>query len=342
MATPNNQIRRRGSFAPLSAQYYYDDAIAQAGEAAELLYVRGLAFSAATLRDGLITDAQLGRGPGVGMVDAPERAARLVEVGLWVRVDGGYAVRTWLNWNNSAEEIAEAAAKDRERKRRGGRPAPPEPPAPPDPDSARNPNGLRPPANGIPGGVRNIHTEVQTEVQTQTACASDAGASDRVRDAEPLSPEPPHDDDGPEHNEPLTARPRGRPRRGGAAGVAARYGRAHTARADGIVRAAATANGIGAQLPRSEFTALCARVDETVAENQSANYTDDQLTGAVRALLDKGLNAALFGSVLRETLARRPALRAVQSRSSIAVESVRAARIEYDRRQAERLAAGGA
>ena len=43
---PNNKVRRNGSYAPLSSRYYKDDAIILAGERAELLYVRGLAFSA--------------------------------------------------------------------------------------------------------------------------------------------------------------------------------------------------------------------------------------------------------------------------------------------------------
>lgn len=41
-----NRVRRSGAYAPLSAHYYKDDVIDEAGPEAELLYVRGLAFCA--------------------------------------------------------------------------------------------------------------------------------------------------------------------------------------------------------------------------------------------------------------------------------------------------------
>lgn len=117
-----NKIRRNGSYAPLSAHYYKDDAIADAGERAELLYVRGLAFSADVLKDGFISDTQVVRFVGVGMNDAKRRAAKLVELGLWIRDEdaGGYWVSAWNKWNQSVEEIREKQAKDAERK---GRPS---------------------------------------------------------------------------------------------------------------------------------------------------------------------------------------------------------------------------
>lgn len=116
-----NRIRRNGSYAPLSAHYYKDDAIAEAGEKAELLYVRGLAFCADVLKDGFISDTQVARFVGVGMRDAPARARRLADVDLWTRDDerGGYVVRSWRKWNQTAEEIREKQIKDAERKAGG-------------------------------------------------------------------------------------------------------------------------------------------------------------------------------------------------------------------------------
>lgn len=116
MAT--NRIRRNGSYAPLSAHYYKDDAIARAGERAELLFIRGLAFCADVLEDGFISDVQLARFPGVGMKDAPVRAARLVEVGLWDRDDkrAGYVVKSWDKWNQSISEIKAKQRLDADRK----------------------------------------------------------------------------------------------------------------------------------------------------------------------------------------------------------------------------------
>lgn len=105
-----------GPYAPLSSSYYRDDAILDAGEKAELLYCRGLAFCADASSDGFISDRQVTAVVGVGMRDATARARRLVDVGLWQRVDGGYVVRSWLKWNKSAEEIGRARKLDRDRK----------------------------------------------------------------------------------------------------------------------------------------------------------------------------------------------------------------------------------
>ena len=116
-----NQIRRNGSFAPLSAHYYDDDAIIAAGERAEVLYTRSLAFAARKPADGFISDLQLTtfRLPGVRA-----RAARLCEVGLWERVEddllgtgSGYRIRSWLKHNASKAEIEEKQRKDADRKR---------------------------------------------------------------------------------------------------------------------------------------------------------------------------------------------------------------------------------
>lgn len=113
---PVNKGRRNGSYVPLSAHYYKDDAIADAGERAELLYVRGLAFCADVLSDGFISDTQLSRFVGVGMRDVRKRAQTLVEVGLWVREDKGYRVAAWMKWNKSNAEIRADASKDAGRK----------------------------------------------------------------------------------------------------------------------------------------------------------------------------------------------------------------------------------
>lgn len=113
-----NRIRRNGSYAPLSAHYYKDDAIAQAGERAELLYIRGLAFCADVLSDGFISDVQLNRHVGVGMKDPEKRAAALVEYGLWLRTDdpAGYLVNSWAKWNMTLTEIKERQQADSDRK----------------------------------------------------------------------------------------------------------------------------------------------------------------------------------------------------------------------------------
>ncbi len=120
-----NQVKRNGSYAPLSAYYYDDDAVIRAGERAEVLFTRSLAFSARQLKDGFITEAQLSR-LGAGLTGLNTRVSKLLEVGLWERVEdgtlfgeegGGYRVRMWLKWNASAEEIAVKQRRDSERKK---------------------------------------------------------------------------------------------------------------------------------------------------------------------------------------------------------------------------------
>jgi hypothetical protein len=160
---PVNKIKRNGSFAPLSAHYYKDDRVAAAGLASELLYVRGLALAADLLSDGFISDLQLSRYAGVGMKDAKRRAAKLVEVGLWEREDGGYRITAWLRWNRSRDEILGLAEKDAGRKAPKAEEQPPEPPddervdtpspngirTESEPDVPRSPNGIQPRARSL-------------------------------------------------------------------------------------------------------------------------------------------------------------------------------------------------
>lgn len=208
-----NRVRRNGSYAPLSAHYYKDDAIDEAGEAAELLYVRGLAFCADVLSDGFISDRQLVRFVGVGMFDAPDRAQRLVDVGLWVRGDGGYWVRSWLNWNRSRAEITEAQAKDSARKassRGSDRPDR----DPPDgggqdrgQDTDRNPSGVRTESERTgewtPGGVQpragaRARTPRHSTPLHDSSTSSGASADDPDSDGlfgDPAPTPPPKPDD---------------------------------------------------------------------------------------------------------------------------------------------------
>lgn len=167
---PVNKVRRNGSYAPLSAHYYLDDAIGEAGEKAEVLYCRGLAFCANVVSDGLISDRQI-LTIGVGLPGLAARADTLVKVGLWERVDGGYRVRSWLKWNRSREEIIELAERDTTRKRVRLEPDPPSERNPngihaePDPPSERNPRGTRPDSNPRARTPRNSTTRNSTTRQ---------------------------------------------------------------------------------------------------------------------------------------------------------------------------------
>lgn len=125
-----------GPYTPLAENYYLDDAILEAGEHAELLFLRCLSYLASGTTDGYISELQMRHAVGVSLRAVPKRVEKLVEVGLLVRVDGGFVVRSYLKWNKSAEEIGRYRKQDRDRKARKQ--------AEVDPNSDRNPGGVQP------------------------------------------------------------------------------------------------------------------------------------------------------------------------------------------------------
>ena len=95
-----------GNYVPLDVNYPSDAAIRMAGEAAELLFVRGLAYCKRTKTDGFIPEYDL---PvvAVGLRSVPKRVAALVAHGLWTKESGGWRVRSWPKWNRPAAREAE-------------------------------------------------------------------------------------------------------------------------------------------------------------------------------------------------------------------------------------------
>lgn len=108
-----------GLWVKLDASYYLDAAILDAGEAAEVLFLRGLALAKCTNRDGLVTHSQLNT---LGLRSLRRRIEALVRVGLWIPVDGGWQIRSWLSWNNTAQRVAEIRELRVEAGKMGGRP----------------------------------------------------------------------------------------------------------------------------------------------------------------------------------------------------------------------------
>lgn len=121
--------RKPGPYAPLAANYADDEKIMEAGEDAELLYIRMLAYAARTPRtEGWVSDAVIlsrlgilprisGNGTGTETgTDAGSRAARLHDVGLIERAGTGYRITSWLKWNKSVEEMDRDRSNDRRRK----------------------------------------------------------------------------------------------------------------------------------------------------------------------------------------------------------------------------------
>jgi hypothetical protein len=189
MDTIMSRPKSLGAYAPLSAAYYKDDSLAEAGEAAELLYVRGLAFCAEMVSDGFITDLQVVRFVGVGMKDATKRAKRLVDVTLWDRVEGGYVVTSWLKWNRTSEEIGRAKQRDRERKvpkDAGQTVALPDAEPPFQPDSERIPSGFQPDSERIPPTTPNGF-QPDSSLAREGACGIQI-RSDQIRSEEPSCP----------------------------------------------------------------------------------------------------------------------------------------------------------
>ncbi len=127
--------KSNGPYTPLGANYYLDDAILEAGEQAELLFVRCLAFLADSHSDGFITERQMRAAVAIGLRGVDKRIATLLEVGLITASSGGYVVRSYLKWNKSSEEIGKYLKRDRERKARVS--------GVDEGNSARNPDGIQ-------------------------------------------------------------------------------------------------------------------------------------------------------------------------------------------------------
>lgn len=117
--------RRNRLHVQLDVHYADDPKIIDAGEKAELLYVRCLAFCKRNWEtDGFISDGQLARVAGAGLASVPARTKRLCEVGLLQRAEDdlfgtgmGYRVVAWLKHNPSAAEIAAVRRADADRKK---------------------------------------------------------------------------------------------------------------------------------------------------------------------------------------------------------------------------------
>lgn len=101
----------------LAFRFYADPKVAALpNEATELMFVRGLARAGEEQKAGFIPESAL-----------PELARRrryaacasaLVAAGLWSRVDGGYQVTRWADWQDGLDALSRRRAADRERQRR--------------------------------------------------------------------------------------------------------------------------------------------------------------------------------------------------------------------------------
>jgi hypothetical protein len=146
-----------------------------AGPLAAWLYVCGLAYAARLLTDGFIPTVQVGR--LAALQGAEDLAGRLVSVGLWERVDGGYRVHDYLDWNTPASHIKRdrAAAAERMRRLRSG-----DTPAPAPADSGKvRANTSR--TNGERSGEVRQPTPVPAPVPVRSE--TDTGSTPSAADA---------------------------------------------------------------------------------------------------------------------------------------------------------------
>lgn len=93
--------------------FYDDPKVLEAGNEAVGVFCRALTYCGKQLTDGYVRE-------DVALFLAGKRRPihRLVEVGLWDRVDGGYLVVAYLRFNPSREQVETERARSRERMRR--------------------------------------------------------------------------------------------------------------------------------------------------------------------------------------------------------------------------------
>lgn len=91
--------------------------IAQAGPAAAWLWFCGVCYCREHLTDGFIPESVVSS-LAMNLTHPKRHAERLVAVGLWHRVDGGFAVHDFLDWNPSRSEVMSLRDKERDKKRK--------------------------------------------------------------------------------------------------------------------------------------------------------------------------------------------------------------------------------
>jgi hypothetical protein len=100
----------------LATRYYTDPKVRGLDDAAELMFVRGLARAGELGDGGFIPESD------VSLLARRRRCETLVRqlvvARLWSRVDGGYRIIAWADWQSAADALAARRTADRERQRR--------------------------------------------------------------------------------------------------------------------------------------------------------------------------------------------------------------------------------
>lgn len=112
------------SWVKIDDQFSEHPKVIQAGPLASWLYVRSLCYTAKYLTDGFIPQSaaeHLAMFAGT----SPELLEKLVECSLWERVNGGYKIHDYLDYNPTGAQVKaeRAAAAERMRQKRDGKSA---------------------------------------------------------------------------------------------------------------------------------------------------------------------------------------------------------------------------
>lgn len=103
-------------------QFFRHPKVLAAGRDARDLYLVGLCYCAQSLTDGFIPDAAIRVLAAEAEIDTGiASAARLIGVGLWEVVEGGYIVHDYLEYQPSKEKVVETREARAEAGRRGGK-----------------------------------------------------------------------------------------------------------------------------------------------------------------------------------------------------------------------------
>lgn len=108
---------RSGLHVPLDVNFQDDSKVLRVSLEAELVYLRSLALAKRLDEEGALDHAHLHR-LSEKMDDHPDVLAKeLVDVGLWIETDNGWAIAAWAAHNMLTDERSEARAAEAERKR---------------------------------------------------------------------------------------------------------------------------------------------------------------------------------------------------------------------------------
>lgn len=105
------------AYVPLDVNYLRDRDIRRAGPDAELLYIRGLSYCKGSFSDGFIPEYDLVL-IAVDLKSVQKRIEKLLETGLWQRVEDGWQIRSWSIWNETSDETASKRKRAAERQAR--------------------------------------------------------------------------------------------------------------------------------------------------------------------------------------------------------------------------------